>query len=104
MNEETPEFPTHNDFADNEDTIASFLYLSDGWSPSCGGRFHMFCSKEQAIPSFSLSPIRNRFLAFRTKPTHWHSVERVYGWERLSVLSLWNVCAPEREPLPDSKV
>jgi hypothetical protein len=34
MNEDTPEFPLHNDFASNEDTIASFLYLSGGWSRS----------------------------------------------------------------------
>jgi hypothetical protein len=103
MNEETPEFPTHNDSSENEDTIASFLYLSGGWSPSCGGRFHLFRSKEQATPSLSLSPIRNRLLAFRTRPTHWHSVERVHGWERLSILSLWNVSDPEQGPLPDSR-
>lgn len=103
MNEETPEFPIHNDFAENEDTIASFLYLSSGWSPSCGGRFHLFKSKEEATPSRSLSPIRNRFLAFRTKSTHWHSVERVHGWERLSILSLWNVTYPDQELLSDSK-
>ena len=102
MNDETPEFPTHNDFADNEDTIASFLYLSSGWSPPCGGRFHLYRSKEQAIPSSSVSPIRNRLLAFRTIETHWHSVERVHGWERLSILSLWNVTNPEREASPDS--
>jgi hypothetical protein len=103
MNEETPEFPTHNDFAENEDTIASFLYLSGGWSPSCGGRFHLFGSKEQTFPSLSLSPFRNRFLAFRTKPNHWHSVEQVNGWERLSILSLWNVNNPEQGPLPASR-
>jgi hypothetical protein len=103
MNDETPEFPTHNDFADNEETIASFLYLSSGWSPSCGGRFHLYRSKEQAIPSSSVTPIRNRLLAFRTKETHWHSVERVHGWERLSILSLWNITNPEREASPDSR-
>ena len=91
MNDETPEFPIHNDFAENEDTIATFLYLSDRWSPSCGGRFHLFNTKEQPSPTKSLAPIRNRLLAFRTEPTHWHSVERVNGWERLSILSLWNV-------------
>ena len=95
MNEETPEFPVHNDFAENEDTIASFLYLSSGWSPSCGGRFHLFGSKQQAIPSLSIIPIRNRFLAFRTEPAHWHSVEKVHGWERLSILSLWNVSSSD---------
>jgi hypothetical protein len=36
-------------------------------------------------------PIRNRFIAFQTKPEHWHAVKRVHGWERLSVLALWNV-------------
>jgi len=42
----------------------------------------------------SVDPIKNRFVAFQSKPSHWHSVERVYGWERISVLSLWNVDEP----------
>jgi hypothetical protein len=91
MNEDTPEFPLHNDFASNEDTIASFLYLSNGWSPKCGGQLHLFESDEEFAPSVSIDPIQNRFIAFRTKASHWHSVEKVHGWERLSVLSLWNV-------------
>lgn len=95
MNEDTPEFPVHNDFADNEDTIASFLYLSNGWSTSCGGRLHLFESKQQRVPSASVNPIENRFIAFRTKASHWHSVESVHGWERLSILSLWNISDPE---------
>jgi len=37
----TPEFPLHNDFASKEDTIASFLYLSSGWSSKCGGRLRL---------------------------------------------------------------
>jgi hypothetical protein len=91
MNEDTPEFPLHNDFTSNEDTIASFLYLSSGWSCKCGGRLHLFESNEQFAPSASIDPIQNRFIAFRTEASHWHSVEKVHGWERLSVLSLWNV-------------
>lgn len=91
MNEDTPEFPLHNDFTSNEDTIASFLYLSTGWSCKCGGRLSLFESNEQFAPSVSIDPIQNRFIAFRTEATHWHSVEKVHGWERLSVLSLWNV-------------
>jgi 2OG-Fe(II) oxygenase superfamily len=91
MNEDTPEFPLHNDFTSNEDTIASFLYLSNGWSRKCGGRLHLFESDEQFAPSVSIDPIQNRFIAFRTQASYWHSVEKVHGWERLSVLSLWNV-------------
>ena len=91
MNEDTPEFPLHNDFTSNEDSIASFLYLSGGWSSKCGGRLHLFASDKQAAPSASINPIQNRFIAFSTKASHWHSVERVYGWERLSALALWNV-------------
>ena len=92
MNDLTPDFPLHNDFTSNGDTIASFLYISGGWSPKCGGYLHLFGSGEQVMPSMSIEPIENRFVAFRTKAHHWHSVERVCGWERLSVLSLWNVC------------
>jgi 2OG-Fe(II) oxygenase superfamily len=91
MNEDTPEFPLHNDFASNEDTIASFLYLSSGWSSKRGGRLHLFESDKHCVPSASIDPIENRFVAFRTRPSHWHSVERVYGWERLSVLALWDI-------------
>jgi len=95
MNEDTPEFPLHNDFASNEDTIASFLYLSRGWSSKCGGRLHLFESEKHCAPSASIEPIQNRFVAFRTKPFHWHSVERVHGWERLSALALWDVDSPD---------
>jgi len=94
MNEDTPEFPLHNDFTSNEDTIASFLYLSSGWSSKCGGRLHLFESDKHSVPSASIAPIENRFIAFRTKSSHWHSVERVFGWERVSVLALWNVDGP----------
>jgi hypothetical protein len=94
MNEDTPEFPLHNDFTSNEETIASFLYLSGGWSGEHGGRLHLFESGEQVAPSVSVDPIQNRFVAFRTEASHWHSVEKVRGWERLSVLSLWNVDTP----------
>lgn len=94
MNEDTPEFPLHNDSTANEDTIASFLYLSNGWSVKCGGRLHLFESNTQTTPSVSIDPIQNRFIAFRTEASHWHSVERVHCWERLSVLSLWNIESP----------
>jgi hypothetical protein len=91
MNELTPDFPLHNDFTSDGDTIASFLYISRDWSAKCGGRLHLFGSNQSdAIPT-SIEPLMNRFVAFRTKASHWHSVERVCGWERLSVLSLWNI-------------
>lgn len=91
MNEDTPEFPIHNDFAADEDSIASFLYLSSEWSGKCGGRLRLFKSDKDNEALSSVEPIENRFVAFRTKPSHWHSVESVIGWERLSVLALWDV-------------
>jgi hypothetical protein len=91
MNAETPDFPVHNDFVSGGDTIASFLYLSPRWSTGCGGYFHLFESGEQGFPALSIEPIQNRFLAFRTLPTHWHSVARVCDWERFSVLALWDI-------------
>jgi len=94
MNDLTPEFPLHNDFTSDGDTIASFLYISSGWSTKCGGYLHLFSSGEEMKPSISIEPIQNRFVAFRTKASHWHSVERVCGWERLSVLALWNIHEP----------
>jgi hypothetical protein len=91
MNDLTPEFPIHNDAASDADTIVSFLYLSRGWSDDSGGRLHLYESKEQTEPSVSIAPLSNRLVAFRTNAAHWHSVERVKGWERLSVLALWDV-------------
>jgi hypothetical protein len=91
MNEDTPEFPLHSDFTSNQDSIASFLYLSSGWHDSCGGRLHLYKSDKDCSPVASIDPIQNRFIAFRTKPCHWHSVEKVSGWERISALALWNV-------------
>jgi 2OG-Fe(II) oxygenase superfamily len=92
MNDLTPDFPLHSDFTSDGDTIASFLYISGDWSTKCGGYLHLFESGEQETPCISIEPIQNRFVAFRTKASHWHSVERVCGWERLSVLALWNIC------------
>jgi hypothetical protein len=90
MNADTHEFPLHHDFVSDERSIASFLYLSGGWVPEYGGRLHLFIDEDDSTPSTSISPLRNRFVAFQTKACHWHSVERVYEWERLSALALWN--------------
>jgi hypothetical protein len=91
MNEDTPEFPLHSDFTSNQDSIASFLYLSSGWDNSRGGRLHLYKSDKDCSPSASIDPTQNRFVAFRTRSCHWHSVEKVSGWERISALALWNV-------------
>ena len=91
MNAETPEFPIHNDFVSTEDSIASFLYLSSDWVQEHGGRLQLFLSEDDSTPSTSVAPLQNRFVAFQTKAYHWHSVERVFGWERLSALALWIV-------------
>jgi hypothetical protein len=91
MTPETPDFPIHSDFVSGDDTIASFLYLSPGWSKRCGGYFHLDQSNEHGPPALSIEPTQNRFLAFRTRPSHWHSVQKVCDWERLSVLALWDI-------------
>jgi hypothetical protein len=91
MNDATPEFPVHSDYTTGQDTIASFLYLSDGWTADCGGRLNLYVSEASAAPRVAVEPLANRFVAFPTKQAHWHSVERVVGWERLSVLALWNM-------------
>jgi hypothetical protein len=90
MNADTPEFPMHHDFVSDEYSIASFLYLSHGWAQEYGGRLHLFMAEDDSIPSTSIPPLQNRFVAFQTKACHWHSVERVHEWERLSTLALWN--------------
>src|ERR1700730_4412098 len=50
--------------------------LGPRWSGERGGRFNLYEAKEQGTPCSSIEPIQNRFLAFRTSPSHWHSVER----------------------------
>lgn len=96
MNDATPEFPKHNDFTAAGDQIASFLYLSPNWSFRHGGRLRLFASLEDTVPATTIGPVRNRFVAFKTSPNHWHSVERVFDWERLSVLSLWDTGADDK--------
>ena len=91
MNDETPDFPVHSDFTSSEDTIVSFLYLSEGWTPARGGRLRLHTANDASAVGAAIEPIRNRFIAFQTKAEHWHSVERVDGWERLSILSLWDI-------------
>jgi hypothetical protein len=56
MNDDTPEFPLHNDFSSNDDSIASFLYLNSGWSSKCGGRLHLFESEKNCAPAASIEP------------------------------------------------
>ncbi|HGL6720493.1 2OG-Fe(II) oxygenase [Burkholderia contaminans] len=91
MNCDTPEFPLHNDYSANEDTIASFIYISAGWHPGCGGRLFLFENNDISAQSVPIEPIQNRFIAFETKNCHWHSVERVHNWERYSILALWDI-------------
>jgi hypothetical protein len=92
MNAETPDFPLHTDFDSNQCGLASFLYLSAGWAEKRGGRLNLFVAEDDRLPSTSIPPIQNRFVAFQTRAHHWHSVERVHDWERISALALWD-CA-----------
>ncbi len=94
MNDETPDFPLHSDHTGEADTIAAFLYLSPGWSPDRGGRLRLHEVEDQPAPSLCIEPVQNRFVAFQTKADHWHSVERTYGWDRLSLLALWDIAGP----------
>jgi hypothetical protein len=100
MTDQTPEFPLHSDYTSNEDTIASFLYLSSGWAPARGGRLHLYETNKASSPSIAIEPIKNRFIAFQTKPLHWHSVERVHDWDRLSILALWNIDVTSKPDCP----
>jgi hypothetical protein len=90
MNAETPEFPIHSDFDSDQFSVASFLYLSEGWAEERGGRLNLFATEDDHLPATSISPIQNRFVAFQTRDQHWHSVEKAHDWERLSALALWN--------------
>jgi hypothetical protein len=95
MNEETPAFPTHSDHVGGEESIAAFLYLSDGWDAGRGGRLCLHATEHAAGPAAYVEPLRNRLVAFRTSREHWHSVEPVFEWERLSVLSMWDIAGAD---------
>jgi hypothetical protein len=97
MNDETPAFPVHNDSDAEADTVAAFLYISDGWTRRRGGRLLLYATKGHVRPTRAIAPLQNRLVAFRTRPDHWHSVERVRAWKRLSVLSLWDVVSDASE-------
>jgi hypothetical protein len=88
-NDDTPEFGVHNDFTEGENTIVSFLYLSDGWAQDLGGELFLYKHQVDSAPSATLAPILNRFIAFRTLPGYWHAVAKVRDWTRLSAMALW---------------
>lgn len=91
MNEDTPPFPLHNYFIFGNNSIVAFFYISKDWQPTCGGRLILNPPGNPESSAKPIDPIFNRLVAFQTKAEHWHSVEAVIGWERLSVLSVWNV-------------
>jgi hypothetical protein len=91
MNSDTPAFPLHNDFVPPEDSIVSLLYLNSGWKSEFGGCLHLFTSEDENTLASSVAPLQNRFVAFRTLENHWHSIEKVCAWERLSALAMWDV-------------
>lgn len=91
MTESTPEFPLHNDYREGTDHLVSFLYLSDDWAESKGGRLVMYDSELSSATPVYLEPFANRLLVFRTASTHWHKVEQTVGWTRLSILAAWSI-------------
>lgn len=86
---ETPAFGIHNDYVEGEDTIVSFLYLSTGWRKEFGGELLLYSHETDVEPTKSVEPLQNRFIAFRTLPSHWHAVAKVTNWTRLSAMALW---------------
>lgn len=91
MSGDTPSFPLHNDYIEGLDTIVVFLYLSSNWKIEYGGRLFLHDSIFNSEIIKTINPISNRLVAFRTMPEYWHSVEKVVDWERLSVLSVWDI-------------
>src|SRR5690606_24249887 len=91
----TPAFGIHNDHVDGEDTIVSFLYLSPGWKREYGGELLLYCRETDVKPAATVEPLQNRFVAFRTLPSHWHAVAKVTNWTRLSAMALWKRKGPK---------
>ena len=91
MNDDSPEFPPHHDFVSAESSVVSFLYLSSGWKDHHGGQLRLFRDLDDEVSESVVAPVQNRFVAFQTRGCHWHAVGKVFGWERLSALALWDV-------------
>jgi Rps23 Pro-64 3,4-dihydroxylase Tpa1-like proline 4-hydroxylase len=89
----TPYFPRHVDVSPLGRTLVVIYCLSPSWSPKHGGRLCLHKSRNSpSSESIFVEPKENRLVAFFTDKESWHSVEKVRGWERYSVLSEW-ICS-----------
>lgn len=91
MNDATPEFPLHNDYIEGQNTIVAFLYLSQNWKISHGGRLLLHGSSEKDDIGGIVEPTMNKLVAFQTKADYWHSVEKVKCWDRINALIVWDI-------------
>jgi len=91
MTPESPAFKPHVDDQDERSLVCLF-YLSPDWEPKKGGELILH-KNEKAEPDESkvLSPMPNRMVLFFSDDTNWHSVNRVYDWNRYSIISEWIV-------------
>ncbi|MGF1888093.1 2OG-Fe(II) oxygenase [Photobacterium profundum] len=86
----TPRFPRHIDSSDKGRSLVVIYYMSSNWKTEYGGRLllhkNKYSLKREAI---CIEPKKNRLVAFFSDKENWHSIEKVNGWSRYSVMSEW---------------
>ncbi|MGU3793994.1 2OG-Fe(II) oxygenase [Vibrio diabolicus] len=86
----TPSFPRHTDKTDKGRSLVVIFYISSNWKPKNGGRLLLHTSRYSSRKkSISIEPKKNRLVAFFSDENNWHSIEKVNGWDRYSIMSEW---------------
>jgi len=86
----TPRFPRHTDKTDNGRSLVVIYYISSNWKPENGGRLLLHKNKySRSKGTISIEPKKNRLVAFFSDDRNWHSIEKVNGWNRYSIMSEW---------------
>ncbi|MBN8721879.1 MAG: 2OG-Fe(II) oxygenase [Acidobacteria bacterium] len=91
MDPDSPEFPPHIDDMGFR-SVVTIYYLSPDWKEDFGGQLCLHKNKigdeDQTV---FINPIENRLVIFFSDDTNWHSIKKVYDWERYTILSEWLV-------------
>lgn len=91
MDPGSPEFPPHIDDMGVR-SVVTIYYLSPDWKEDFGGQLCLHKSKiGDENQTVFINPIENRLVIFFSDDTNWHSIKKVYNWERYTILSEWLV-------------
>lgn len=98
MTPESPEFPPHFDFIDHR-TLVMLYYLSPSWSSEKGGELLLHKEQNSHLNTDEtkwIAPLENRLVLFLCDETNWHSVRKVYDWDRFLIFAEWSLISSSR--------